>query len=313
MKTAFLFPGQGAQSVGMGADIAASFPAAAKVFEKSNDIVGYDLSDICFNGPAEKLNRTDICQPAIFTVSAAILEALRTGCGTAETVRTDVTAGLSLGEYTALYAAGAIDFEDALLLVKRRGEAMQEASEEDEGAMVSIVGLDEQKVALLCEEAGEGELLKPVNFNCPGQVVISGTLSACKRAEQTAEKYGAAKTVRLEVAGAFHTSMMKNAAEKLREALEKISIKEPGEIKTIANISAEYYKTAKEIFCGLVKQLTEPILWQKCMEKLLRDGIENFYEIGPGRVLIGLMKRISRKTTVINAGDIENLKRLTGL
>jgi [acyl-carrier-protein] S-malonyltransferase len=304
MKAAFLFPGQGAQEVGMGAEIARSFSVAAELYDQANNILGYDLSKICFQGPAEKLNTTTISQPAIFATSAAILEVLRTNERVAPP---DVTAGLSLGEYTALYTAGVVSFEDALILVQKRGQAMQAAADATEGAMVSIIGLDEEKVQRLCAQASNGELLLPVNFNCPGQIVISGSKSACKRAEELAPKYGAIKAVRLEVAGAFHTEMMFSAAEALKEALSNCKISLPTEIKIIANINAEYYQSAKEIAEGLAKQLISPIYWQRCMERLLADGVENFYEIGPGRVLTGLMKRISRKTHVVNISNLQTL------
>jgi len=309
MKTAFLFPGQGAQTVGMGADIVHSFHAAALVYQKANDIVGYELSRICFEGPAEKLNTTTISQPAIFVTSAALLEVFRTNHETKKIVP-NITAGLSLGEYTALYAAGAISFEDALTLVQKRGQAMQAAADASEGAMVSIIGLDEEKVRQLCEEASQSELLQPVNFNCPGQIVVSGTKAACQRAAEMAEKYGAIKAVPLEVAGAFHTEMMSSAAEALSQALQNTQISDPSDIsqiKTIANIEAEYYTKPQKIREGLTKQLTCPILWQKCMERLLADGVEKFYEIGPGRVLTGLMKRINRKTKVINISGVDTL------
>jgi [acyl-carrier-protein] S-malonyltransferase len=309
MKTAFLFPGQGAQVVGMGAEIAQSFPVAAEIFEKANDIVGFDLSGICFEGPAQRLNSTTIAQPAILATSAAILEVLKTEPATSS-ISADVTAGLSLGEYTALYAAGTISFEDALVLVQKRGQAMQAAADATEGTMVSIVGLDEEKVLQLCVEAGEGELLSAVNFNCPGQIVISGSKSACGRAEKLAEKYGAIKAVRLEVAGAFHTEMMSSAAETLKEALSNCEISEPSETRIIANIDAEYYRASEIIADGLVKQLTCPILWQQCMERLLADGVEKFYEIGPGRVLTGLMRRINRKTKVVNVSGLQAIKEL---
>jgi [acyl-carrier-protein] S-malonyltransferase len=309
MKTAFLFPGQGAQTVGMGADIAKSFLVATEIFEKANEIIGFDLRQLCFEGPADKLNSTTISQPAIFTVSAAILEVLRTEAATSD-IQADVTAGLSLGEYTALYAAGLIGFEDALTLVQKRGQAMQAAADATEGGMVSIIGLDEEKVNQLCAEASEGELLAAVNFNCSGQIVVSGNKSACERAEKLAEKYGAIKAVRLEVAGAFHTEMMSSAAVALKGALADCEISEPSQTKTIANINAEYYQSGEEIKDGLVKQLTCPILWQKCMERLLADGIEKFYEIGPGRVLTGLMKRINRKIKVINLSNLQSIQEL---
>ncbi len=305
MKTAFLFPGQGAQAVGMGKEIAHKFDAAAKIFEKADAIAGFDLSRICFEGPAEKLNTTTISQPAIFVTSAAMLEVVKTSLPAA-----DVTAGLSLGEYTALYAAGVIGFEDALALVQKRGQAMQAAADATDGAMVSIIGIDEEKAGQLCAEAGEGEVLAAVNFNCPGQVVLSGSKAACVRAEKLAAKYGAGKTVRLEVAGAFHTEIMSSAADALKEALRKCRISEPGNIKTIANINAEYYNNAEKIKEGLIKQLTSPVLWQKCMEKLIADGVEGFYEIGPGRVLTGLMRRIDRKVNVVNISSLQDIEKL---
>jgi len=311
MKTAFLFPGQGTQAVGMGADIAAAFPAAAELFARANEVVGFDLRKVCFEGPADRLNSTTMSQPAIFATSAALLEVLRASA-TGQNIRPDVTAGLSLGEYTALYAAGAISFADGLRLVKRRGEAMQAAADATEGTMVSILGLDDDKVRQLCREASGGELLEPVNFNCPGQIVISGTLGACERAERLAEKYGAIKAVRLEVAGAFHTTMMAPAAQALQQALVQMQISQPPAVRTIANITADYYHGPESVIKGLTRQLTSPILWQKCMERLLADGVEEFCEIGPGRVLTGLMKRINRKTKVTNISDLNSLKAVIG-
>jgi len=309
MSTAFLFPGQGAQLVGMGAELAASYSVAAEIFEQANAIVGFDLRRICFEGPAETLNTTTMSQPAIFTTSAALLEVLRTEPATAG-LTADITAGLSLGEYTALYAAGVVSFEDGLKLVKKRGEAMQAAAEATDGAMVSIIGLDEEKVRALCDKAREGQLLEAVNFNCPGQIVVSGTVAACERAVQIAPEYGAIKAIRLEVAGAFHTEMMAGAADALRQALAECQIAPPTTTKVLANIDANYYSDATAIVDGLAHQLTSPILWQKCMERLLSEGVERFYEIGPGRVLTGLMRRIDRKTRVIN---VSSAKSLSGL
>ncbi|MHC5060191.1 MAG: ACP S-malonyltransferase [Planctomycetota bacterium] len=306
MKTAFLFPGQGAQSVGMGVDVARAFGVAADLFEKANQILGYDLRKICFDGPAERLNSTTISQPGIFVTSAAILECLRLNPVFAD-VKPDVTAGLSLGEYTALYAAGVINFEDALVLVQKRGNAMQAAADNTAGGMVSILGLDEEKVTQLCSEAAGGDILVPVNFNCPGQIVLSGEIDACGRAVALAEKYGAIKAVALKVAGAFHTALMSPAADALSKVLDNCEITGPSDIKVIANIDAGYYDNPSQIRKGLVKQLVQPILWQKCMEKLLDEGVESFYEIGPGRVLTGLMKRINRKIKVINIRDLKSL------
>jgi [acyl-carrier-protein] S-malonyltransferase len=305
MKTAFLFPGQGAQSVGMGKDIAQEFPAAAAIYKKANDIVGYDLQDICFNGPQEKLDSTTISQPAIFVTSAALLEVFRNNSAPAA----DVTGGLSLGEYTALYAAGAISFEDGLNLVQKRGNAMQAAADASQGSMVSVLGLDEEKVRQLCEKAAEGEILVPANFNCPGQIVLSGTKSACERAEKLAAEFGAMKAIVLRVAGAFHSQMMSPAADTLSQALSQANISLPS-IKVIANISANYYESPQQIRDGLTKQLTQSILWQNCMEKLLAEGVETFYEIGPGRVLTGLMRKINRRANILNISGAESLNEL---
>ncbi len=309
MKTVFLFPGQGAQVVGMGADIAKQYTVADEIFAKANDIVGFDVRKLCFEGPAEQLNTTTISQPAIFTTSAAILEVLKTNPST-DHLKPDVTAGLSLGEYTALYAAGAISFEDALRLVKKRGDAMQAAADATQGTMVSIIGLDEQKVNQLCDEARQGQILQAVNFNCPGQIVISGSKQACQRAVDLAPKYDAVKAIPLAVAGAFHTEMMANAADELAHALSNCRISQTANVKTIANIDAEYYNNTQQIEQGLIKQLTSPLLWQKCMEKILADGAQNIYEIGPSRVLTGLMRRINRKTKVINISTLDAIKKI---
>lgn len=309
MKTAFLFPGQGAQAIGMGQDVAAESAIAADLFEQANEIVGYDLRKICFEGPEEKLNATTVSQPAIFVASVAILETLRRDPDISA-ITPDVTAGLSLGEYTALYAAGALTFEEGVRLVQKRGNAMQAAADGSKGSMVSIIGLDADKVLELCSEAAQGELLLPANYNCPGQIVISGSVDACGRAAELAEKFGAMKAVILKVAGAFHTQMMDPAAEDLQKALDSCDIAENTDVKVIANISADYYNTAAGIRQGLVKQLVEPILWQKCMEKLLAEGVEAFYEIGPGKVLTGLMRRINRKMRVTNLSNMSSINKL---
>ena len=311
MKTAFIFPGQGAQYVGMGRDVAEAYPEAARIFGRANEIVGYDLQAVCFDGPEEKLNSTAVSQPAIFTMSAAILEVMKSHPVTID-MMPGAMAGLSMGEYTALYAAGLVSFEDGLKLVQRRGEAMQAAAEMSEGGMLCLIGLERDQVQKLCREAGEGELLVGVNFNCPGQIVISGTKRAVARAEAMAAKYGAMKAVPLAVAGAFHTELMRSATEELARALDEAEIGEPQDVKIIANINGEYYKNAAGIVDGLTEQWTHPILWQKCMEMLISDGVEVFYEIGPGKVLTGLMRRINRKQKIVNVSNLSSLKELTG-
>ncbi len=308
-KTAYIFPGQGAQTVGMGKDFYDAEPFAAGIFDKANKIVGYDLAKICFEGPQDKLDSTVVSQPAIFVTSVAILETLKTK-GAVEPA--NVTAGLSLGEYTALYAAGAISFEDGLKLVQKRGQAMQAAADGSKGSMVSIIGLEQQVVEKLCVEAAQGQLLTCANFNCPGQIVITGDVDACKRAVELAEKYGAIKAIKLKVAGAFHSQMMAPAAEEFKKALEQCNIEKLSDIAVIANVDAEYYRATERISQGLVGQLTNPVLWQKCMERLLADGVTKFYEIGPGKVLTGLMRRINRKANIVNINSVAGMKELIG-
>jgi [acyl-carrier-protein] S-malonyltransferase len=309
MKTAYIFPGQGAQVAGMGKDVAQQFPAAAELFRKADEIVGYGLSELCFEGPQEQLNTTTISQPAIFVTSAAILEVVRSEAG-GKVEPADVTAGLSLGEYSALYAAGLVSFEDGLRLVQKRGEAMQAAADQSKGAMVSILRLDDDKLNDLIAEASQGRPLVAANFNCPGQIVISGDEQACARAVELAEKYGAMKAIPLAVAGAFHSEYMQPASDALKEALDATDISAPGQTAVIANINGEYYENAFGVREGLCKQLTSPILWQKCMERLIAQGCESFYEIGPGRVLTGLMKKINRKIKVVNVSGAEALNAL---
>jgi [acyl-carrier-protein] S-malonyltransferase len=309
MKTAFLFPGQGAQAVGMGKDVAEAFPEAKAVYARASGVLGFDLEELCFQGPAERLNTTAMSQPAIFVTSAALLAATK-ALPAGAAITPDICAGLSLGEYTALYAAGMIDFEDAVRLVEIRGRTMQATADASPGGMVSLIGLDEGKVQALCREAGQGELLQPANFNCPSQIVISGTKAACGRAETLATKYGATKAVRLEVAGAFHTPMMDPAAVALDAALAGCRFDASASVKVMSNASGDYYASSQAVRPGLVRQLTSPVLWQKCMERLLADGVERFYEIGPGRVLTGLMRRIDRKARIVNVSDLASVQAI---
>ncbi len=304
-KIAYIFPGQGAQIVGMGKDFYDSEPAAKQIFDKADEILDFSLSKTCFEGPQDELNSTTMSQPAIFVTSVAILDCLKAK-GTIK--HPDVTAGLSLGEYTALYAAGCFSFEDGLKLVQKRSQAMQAAADAAGGSMVSIIGLDAPAVEKLCAEAAQGEVLNCANFNCPGQIVITGDIEACKRAVNLAEKYGAIKAIELKVAGAFHCEMMKPAAQELKTALQQCKINDIGNITVVSNVDAEYYKTKEQIAQGLAKQLTGAVLWQKCMERLLADGVTKFYEVGPNKVLMGLMRRINRKAEVINISSLDNLK-----
>ncbi len=297
-KICFLFPGQGSQKIKMGFNIN-HFPEYEKLFLVANHILGYDLKKICIEGPEEQLNSTIISQPAIFVISAILLKLLKSKLK----IEPYAVAGLSMGEYTSLYSAGIINFEDTLKLIKIRGEGMQEASDVLNGGMVCIIGLSKEKIKELCIEAAQEGLLLPVNFNCTDQIVISGDIEACDRAIELSKKYEVVKAIKLNVDGAFHTKMMSSAISGLEKELRDCNIDELKEIKIISNVNAEYYKNSVQIRKRLVEQLISPVYWQKCIERLIKDGVEEFYEIGPGRVLTGLMKRINRKIKVINVND----------
>ena len=293
-KTAFLFPGQGAQNVGMGAELAATLPAAKTLFDRSADILGYDLLQLCTEGPAEKLNSTVYSQPALFVCSLAALEQLRQD--SPDVVEScDVTAGLSLGEYTALVFAGAIDFDAGLKLVQARGQAMQDAADAVSSSMVSILGMEREAIEALCDEARGDEVLQIANMLCPGNIVVSGSSAACERVAPLAEAAGAMKVIPLAVAGAFHTSIMQPAVERLKTALAEVEIRSP-RIPVVSNVDAQTHENPDEIRDLLVQQVVNPVLWEKSMRWLIDDfGVTQCYEIGPGRVLRGLLKRVARK------------------
>ncbi|HSW46686.1 MAG TPA: ACP S-malonyltransferase [Phycisphaerae bacterium] len=305
-KTAILFTGQGAQSPGMGKDIAAACAPAAEVFDRANEVVGYDLRTLCFEGPAERLEQTDIQQPAIFTTSVAIWRAMNEGRDLPEPPV--AMAGLSLGEYTALHAAGALSFEDALRLVKRRGELMQAAAASVAGGMVSALGLDTQQVEDICRQAGSAGMIRPANFNSPGQIVLSGTKAACEAVVPLIEQAGG-RAIPLKVAGAFHSPIMRPAAEGLAEVLAKMPI-QPPPMPVIANVNCQPHGDPATIRACLTAQLTEAVLWQASIEKMLADGVARFIEVGPGRVLTGLLKKISRRTPVVNVSTANDLASL---
>jgi [acyl-carrier-protein] S-malonyltransferase len=300
-KIAFLFPGQGAQFVGMGAAAVESFPAARRLFDRAREVLGYDLAKLCFEGPAEELDSTVISQPALFVTSLAAIEQLRDK--SPEVVLScEATAGLSLGEYTALVFAGAIEFEDGLRLVAVRGEAMQEASDATPSGMVSVLGLEQNQVEQLCDQARQGETLQIANLLCPGNIVVSGTNSACERVAEMAVAAGAMKAVPLAVAGAFHTPIMGSAVERLREALAGTKIVRPS-IPVISNVDAAAHFEPDEIRELLVRQIVSPVRWEESMRSLLAQGYDQFYEVGPGRVLRGLLKRIERRAACHGALD----------
>jgi len=302
-KTAVVFPGQGAQSVGMGRDIVEVSERARSVYARAGEILGFDVAGLCFTGPAEMLERTDVQQPAIFVTSVACWEAFLEMGGSRE--QFSFAAGLSLGEYTALFVAGAVSFEEALRLVHRRGELMQAAATSAPSGMVSLVGANETSARALCDQARGEDVLAPANFNCPGQIVISGSRAACERAVSLAEEYQC-RAVALKVAGAFHSPLMAPAAEGLREMLERTRFSAPM-LTVAANVDAKHHGRPDEIRHSLRKQLTHPVRWQQCVEGMIADGADEFVEFGPGRVLTGLIRKIDRKVTVINASTAESL------
>jgi [acyl-carrier-protein] S-malonyltransferase len=305
-KTAVIFPGQGAQAVGMGREIAERFSTARSTYEEANDLLGFDLAALCFEGPAERLDATDLSQPAIFATSVAIWRAMEEA-GLAGEITVAASAGLSLGEYTALWLTGSMSFESGLRLVRRRGELMQAASEATPSGMVSVIGLDETQVVEVCQEAAAGEVLGPANFNCPGQIVISGTQAACQRAVALIEQKGG-RGVALRVAGAFHSALMGPAAEGLRANLSE-TIVNPPRLPVVSNVTAEYHRDPDSIRDLLQRQVCEPVRWQASIERLISDGVDEFVEVGPGRVLSGLMRKIDRSVRVTNYSTLETFER----
>lgn len=303
-STAFLFPGQGAQYVGMAQETAANVPAAAALFSKASDILGYDLLDVCVNGPKEKLDSTAVSQPAIYVSSLAAIEALKLQEGGQDIIDScDVAAGLSLGEYTALAFAGAISFEDGLNIVRVRGESMQAASDATPSAMASVIGLDSKKAEELCvlvnEKVGDADGIKVANYLCKGNYAISGGVKGIEELEASAKSFGAKMVVRLAVAGAFHTEYMAPAVPRLEAILAETTILEP-RVPVISNVDAIPHSDPDSIRRILGKQVTNSVQWEPTIELLLKRGVIQSYELGPGKVIAGIMKRIDRKAQLTN-------------
>jgi [acyl-carrier-protein] S-malonyltransferase len=300
-KVAFLFPGQGAQAVGMAKELCARSDAARKVFQRTEQILGYDLADVCFNGPEDRLNATAVSQPAILVASWAGLEQLRIekpelvdACGAA--------AGLSLGEYTALAFAGALTFEDTLRVVAARGEAMQAAADATPSGMASILGLERAKVEELCEAARRHGRIWIANLLGPGNIVVSGERSAIDCITPLAEAAEATRVIPLAVAGAFHTDIMRPADQQLMRVLAGVDIKQP-RIPVFSNVDAQAHCDPSQIRSTLVRQVLSPVLWEDCVRRLIAEGFDQFCEIGPGRVLKGLLRRIDRNVSCDNIGS----------
>ncbi len=292
-KIAFLFPGQGAQAVGMGRQVAESLPAARRLYDRAQELLDYDLAKLCFEGPAEVLDSTIYSQPALFVTSLAALESLREQ--SPEVVANcEAVAGLSLGEYTAMVFAGIMDFDEGLMAVQKRGAAMQEAADATPSGMVTILGLERPAVDILCQQARQGEVLEIANFLAPDMFVVSGTSAACLRAAELSAKLGAMKAIPLAVAGAFHTDIMRPADQRCADALAEVHMKTP-RIPVIFNVDAQSHDDPEEIRRLMVRQIINPVRWEESMRCLLAQGFDKFYEVGPGRVLRGLLRRIARK------------------
>lgn len=302
-KIAFMFSGQGSQYVGMGKELYDTVPASKKVFDDAQAALGMDMAALCFEGPKEELDKTENTQPAVLTVSIAALRALEE-----KGIKADVTAGFSLGEYSALIYCGALDFCDGVKLVKKRGKYMQEAVPEGIGTMAAILGLSKEKVLEVCSEAQEAGIVEAVNFNCPGQIVIAGEKGAIEKAMILAKEKGAIKTVPLAVSAPFHSSMLKPASMKLEEELHNIELKDI-KIPILTNVNADFINEKEEIKPLLKKQAMSPVLWEDIILKMMENGVDTFIEIGPGKTLSGFVKKIDRKAVVLNVEDIKSLNK----
>jgi [acyl-carrier-protein] S-malonyltransferase len=305
MKRALVFPGQGAQYVGMGVELAERHAVARDLLAQADEVLGFSLSQIIATGPEAELTRTDISQPAILVVSAMALAVLRT---VVKPLVFDAVAGLSLGEYTALVAAGALPFREALTLVRLRGQAMQAAAEAVPSGMVALIGADEASAGKLCAAAANGEVLQVANLNSPGQVVISGTKAACERAAALAKDHGIRKAIALPVAGAFHSALMAPAAERLRAALAKAPFKDPS-VPVYTNVHAGPVTKASEIPALLEAQLTKPVRWADSVVAMKAAGIQSFWELGPGKTLCGM---ITRTVTEVELRNLDADKDVQG-
>jgi len=299
-KTALLFAGQGAQVVGMGKDLAEKFPSAKAWFDRANSVLGYDLTSICFNGPEAELTKTENAQPGIFLVSWVAFQLLKEHV---PSLTFQATAGLSLGEFTALAAADAISFGDGLKLVRQRGRFMQEACEATLGGMAAIIGLDEAPTREVCAQAG----VVLANLNCPGQLVISGETEKIAQACELAKAKGARRALPLAVAGAYHSPLMASAQSKLQAELAHANIRQSN-VTVVSNVSAQPHSDAESIRSRLVEQVTNSVRWEESMRYLLAQGFTRFIELGPGSALSGFMKRIDKNAIMLNVADIASLE-----
>ncbi|WIV10827.1 ACP S-malonyltransferase [Proteiniborus sp. MB09-C3] len=308
-KVAFLFPGQGAQYIGMGKEITDKYSIANRIFDAASEILSLDMKKLCFQGPDEELTKTEFTQPAILTTSIAVLKVIEKYGLSAE-----VCAGLSLGEYSALVYSQALSFEEAVGLVRKRGKYMQEAVPLGKGTMAAILGLDDDTIVQIIDKASEKGIIEGANYNCPGQVVLSGEIEAIREACNIAKEKGAKKATILSVSAPFHCSMLAGAGENLKSELEKVTINKPAK-SFISNVTGNYVNNAEEIRDLLIRQVSMPVLWEQSIERMINDGVDTLIEIGPGKTLIGFAKKIGKKNgrelNLYNVENIETLEHLT--
>jgi len=303
-KLALVFPGQGSQQVGMGKAIAAERPEARQVFEEADGVLGFPLSRLCFEGPEEELKLTENTQPAILTTSVALYRALAS-----QGVEPDFVAGHSLGEYSALVAAGALRLDDAVVLVRNRGRYMQEAVPVGEGAMAAILGLGLAEVQEICSQASDGEVVEPANLNAPGQTVVAGHAAAVQRASAAAKERGAKRVIPLSVSAPFHCRLMRPAQHRLERDLANVTVSDL-RVPLVSNVDAAWVRTGAEAVDALVRQVASPVRWEESVRRLVDEGVDQFVEVGPGKVLSGLVRKIAENVRVASIEDPNGLRRL---